>query len=290
MKYRALAEALVPTAEAVRKHFMTAKGVRKFKAEAEVGPSFSYRPTLLGESEDYSLVAIEVNEGVYTDSLGVFVLECLGDGLPISLFVAAPAGGGDAQLMGLVRQAKRKGFGVVEVHGKTVRPLVPALSLSLTGLRPIDYKRFPKASRQRLAQAEETFLNGDPAKGCGRVYDLIELRTRSIAIEIDRLGLWKGSASSKSRPKFNFGKGPWAKLIELVNDYADFAQFPTHGLHIDKALWGRIRGLTPHRNESGHEPSTREELQERNRQLRTRFEHAVDALEALAKASPRILS
>lgn len=290
MKYRALAEALVPTAEAVRKHFMTARGVRKFKAEVAVGPGFSYRPTLLGESEDYSLVAIEVNEGVYTDSLNVFVLECLTDGLPITLFVAAPSGSGDAQLMGLVRQARRRSIGVVEVHGKTVRSLVPALSLSLTGLRPIDYKRFPKASRKKLGQAQETFLNGDPAKGCGRVYDLIELRTRAIAVEMDRLGLWKGGASSKSRTKFNFRKGSWAKLLELVDENGAFAQLQKHGLHIDKALWGRIRGLTPHRNESGHEPSTREELQGRDRQLRTRFEHAVDALEALAKASPRIRS
>jgi hypothetical protein len=242
----------------------------------------------LGESADYSLVAIEVNEGDYTGALDKFVLECLREGLPIKLFVAVPVTASPTQVISLVRQAKENGIGVVEVDGAKIRFLVHAVSLSLIGLRLIDPKRFPKSCHARLMQAEDTFLNGDPAKACGRIYDLIELWTRSVAVEIDRLNLWRTLPPSIKRPRINLKKGPWAKVIELVNDYADFPNLSKNNMRIDKALWGRIRGLIPHRNDTGHEPATRDEVQERDQQLRTRFEHAVDTFAALAKASPKI--
>lgn len=288
MKYRALAEALVPVAETVRKHFMRTEGTTHFRAEEEIAPNLSYRPTLLGESQDHSLLAIEVNEGTYTDALDIFVLECLTEGMAIRLFVAAQAGGPDTPRMNLIRKAKQRGIGVVEVHGTSVSSLLPALSLSLFGVRPIDRSSFPRASLARLTQADETFRNGDPAKGCGRIYDMIEKRTRAIAVEIDRLGLWRTPSNGTTRPKINLKTGPWSKVLDFVDEHADFGKLHKGPIPISKPLWSRVRGLTPHRNESGHEPGTREELQRRDQQLRTRFEHAVDTLADLAKASPSV--
>jgi len=134
MKYRALAETLIPIAEAVRKYFMDAEGAKRFRAEEAIAPSSSYRPTLLADSHDRSLLAIEVNQGVYTDVLDRLVVECVSQGLPIRLFVASPAGGPATSVVELVRKARVRGIGVVEVAGKSVQRILPALSLSLFGL------------------------------------------------------------------------------------------------------------------------------------------------------------
>jgi hypothetical protein len=159
----------------------------------------------------------------------------------------------------------------------------------LFGLRPIDRKHFPKRAHAQLTKAEETFLNGDPVKGCGRIYDLIENRSRAVAIEIDRIGLWQPMPPGQAKSRINLKNGSWAKVLELVDERAEFGLLRRNGLSITKALWGRLRGLPPHRNQSGHEPRTQEELQARNRELKTRFEHAVDTLGELAAASPRIV-
>lgn len=135
----------------------------------------------------------------------------------------------------------------------------------------------------------KTFHNGDPAKGCGRIYDLIERHTRAVAIEIDHGGLWRVPIPGTRRPTPNLRSGNWAKVLELVDDHADFQKLNRSSLKMSKPLWSRVRGLTPHRNESGHEPATREELQERDQQFRTRFEHAVDTLADLTRATPKIL-
>ncbi len=285
MQYRALAGSLVPVAEAARKHFAKMEGAKRFRAEEEIASDLSYRPTLSAENHDKSILAIEVNDGTYTNALDTFVVECLTAGLPIRLFVAVPSGGPAAQLLNLVRQARKRGIGVVEFDGKTVRSLLPAVSLSLFGVRPVDRTRYPRGYFAQLHQAEETFRNGDAAKGCGRVYDLIEKGSRTVATEIDRLLLWR-TLPPPSKPRFR--TAAWARVLEYVDLNADFPKLLASTVRIDKALWARVRGLTPHRNQSGHAPSTRKELQQRDQQLRTRFEHAVDTLADLVRACPLI--
>jgi hypothetical protein len=50
------------------------------------------------------------------------------------------------------------------------------------------------------------------------------------------------------------------------------------------AFLAKIHGVTPHRNESGHKPRSEAELKKRDRELRTRFEAAVDLLRDLIVA------
>lgn len=288
MKYRALAESLIPVAEATRRYFMDGEGAKRFRAEEAIAPSSSYRPTLLADGHDGSLLAIEVNEGVYTDALDGLVLECVSQGIPIRLFVASPGGGPAMSAMQLVRKARMRGIGVLEVVGRDVQRILPALSLSLFGLQAIGAKGYPKRYRARLTQAEDTFRNGDPVKGCSRVYDLIEECSRDVAIEIDRLGLWRVAATRPIRQVRWFRKHPWANVLEYVDEWADFRVVGLSRIHITKPLWSRIRGLTPHRNESGHEPATSEERRQRDRELKTRFEHAVDTFADLVKACPTV--
>ena len=288
MKYRALAGSLIPTAEAVRRHFRDTEGAVRFRSEEAVAASSPYRPTLLAECHDKSLLAIEVNEGSYTNALDAFVLDCLNQGLPIRLFVATPTGAPPTQLVALHRRAKALGIGVVESDGRNVQRLLPALSLSLLGLRTIQTREFPRAYRAPLTKAEETFRNGDPVKGCGRVYDIIETVSRNVAIEIDRLGLWRAVPLAHIHGEAWYRTHSWANVLAYVEDRADFGALGGNKMKITKPLWSRIRGMTPHRNDSGHEPSTLAALLARDRQLRTRFEHAVDTLADLVKACPSV--
>jgi hypothetical protein len=50
------------------------------------------------------------------------------------------------------------------------------------------------------------------------------------------------------------------------------------------ALINRLIAITPHRNDTGHKPASLKKLIQRDRQLRTRFETAVDDLQALVQA------
>jgi len=288
MKYRALAESLIPVAETTRKYFMGAEGAKRFRAEEAIAQTSSYRPTLLADSHDGSLLAIEVNQGAYTDALDRLVVECVSQGLPIRLFVASPAGAPATAVVELVRKAKARGIGVVEVAGKNVQRILPALSLSLFGLQPINTKKYPKRYRGALSQAEETFRNGDPVKGCSRLYDLIEECSREVAIELDRVGLWRSVPVPPKRQVRWFKKHPWANVLEYVGEHGDFAAIRGSKLQITKPLWSRIRGLTSHRNEAGHEPTTSDERKQRDRELKTRFEHALDTFADLVRACPTV--
>jgi hypothetical protein len=289
MKYRALAEGLIPVADAALKHLRETEGATRFRSEVEVAPALAYRPTLLGECHDKSLIAVEVNDGAFTAPLDTFVVECQRLGVPIRLFIAIPETAPEKQQLQLLRQARTRGIGVLLESKRRIERLLPAVHLSLFGLRPIPMTKFPSQLVSRLTQAEESFRSGDPAKGCGRVYDLIERRTRSVALEVQTRSLWKAGLSVKAKAtEWYTKKGAWAKVLELISDSGDFEAMKRAKLPIEKALWARVQGLVPDRNDTGHEPSTREELQERDRQLRTRFEHAVDTLLALTRATPSI--
>jgi len=288
LEFRALSAELVPVAMAARNFLSGQDGARKFRAESAIAEQFAYRPTLLAEASDKSLIAVEVSEGSYTAPLVEFVLDCQRESLPIRVFVAVPVGGPPGAILQLHRRARQLGIGVLEVDGRRVTRPVPALSLSLWGLRPMTQQRFPKRLRARLSQAEDTFRNGNPAKGCGGVYDALESQSRAVAWEIDRRRLWKASTSRKGHGRNWFEKHAWANVLEYVDTYVDAQTMDSNWLPFDRALWSRVRGLTPHRNESGHEPKSLRKLQARDRELRTRFEHATDCLAELVAAFPRI--
>lgn len=64
--------------------------------------------------------------------------------------------------------------------------------------------------------------------------------------------------------------------MQLMGARLDATQANCPGL--TPAFLARIHGVTPHRNESGHKPANEELLKKRDRELRTRFESAVDLL------------
>src|SRR5690349_17899237 len=83
--------------------------------------------------------------------------------------------------------------------------------------------------------------------------------------------------------------GFWKQVLNLdLERHAWAALMQSMGTHLDckgancpdltPALIARIHGVTPHRNDSSHKPKNAKELIKRDRELRTRFEAAVDLL------------
>jgi hypothetical protein len=145
--------------------------------------------------------------------------------------------------------------------------------LSLSGVRLEERKNFPVKYRSNLSTAEATFRNGDPAKGCSLVYDEIEARSRRLAKKVVQKGWLKGGAAWP--PKLDIEKAPWAVVMETLIENVDFARLPPNSR---KSMLIRISAITELRNEAGHKPKTRAARMKRDRELRTRFESAVDLL------------
>lgn len=285
MSYRILPPHLHATADAAVQYFRKNHGVTHVAVEAEIDRDIRYRPTLTGQMRDAHLLAVEVTDGRYTDALDAFVLDCERLALPVKLVVAIPRGTTPPEFNDMLRKARRSGVGILEVDSNGGNTFCSPLSLSLSGVRRIQMTRFPAKYRQALAEAEETFLNGDPAKGCGRVYDELEGLSRSVAKRVARRGLWKALKPGESRPKVNLEVGPWSDVLELLRDHLAFGSVPAGKPRLSPSLIAKVIGITPHRNDSGHKPRKRAQLIKRDRELRTRFEHAVDTLEEFIRAT-----
>ncbi len=266
MTFRALPPQLHGTAEAVVRFFLDDRGT-KLAAEEPVSVDLDYRPTLKGSTPEHHDVWVEVSEVPYLNSLDTIVLYCMRECLPVKLYVAFPSGPvGDYKK--LVDEAKRNGVGVLEVH-----------PLSLNGVRSEKRTLFPPRFRSPLSTAESTFRNGDAGKGCALVYDEIEDLSRRLAKRIQSNGWWTNPTTP---PTINPTTGNWGPLMDVLLDRTAFAHLP-QGLRNRRILL-RVAALTGHRNESGHKPGNRAALIRRDRELRTRYESALDLLRDFAAA------
>lgn len=283
MNYKVLSPTLHETADAAAKYFKDQYGLAAFKVEEPIRPDITYVTTLHAVSNDHHYFCIDVSESAYTNSLDQLVLECKNKILPVKLYVAIPKNINDGQFRANLLRAKQNGVGVIEVGVGQNDVIHDALSLSVSGVRQIDTAAFPAKYRQNLMQAQNTFLSGNPVKGCAELYDEIEDLTRRIALKASKKDLFRPSAVGK---KINFRKDPWANVTQFLLKHFDAkkALCPK----ISDALLSGILAITPHRNESGHKPKSQTALIKRDRELRTRFEHAADLLLELVNASKKM--
>jgi hypothetical protein len=279
VNFRVLPSQLHATAEVVTRFFKETRGFANFKVEEPVTDAIAYRPTLQTTTPEFEAVWVEVSEAPFLQSLDTVVLHCVTNCLPVKLYVAFPAGLSHKQYKENIDESRRKGLGALEVSNGKVTIIHEALLLSLTGVRMEDHKLFPARYRSVLTTAENTFRNGDPAKGCSLVYDEIESLSRRLAKKIDRKGWWTHLASGA--PVLDWDKAPWANIMETIIARANFNAFPAK---LKKALLMRVAALTDIRNDAGHKPRRIADLVKRNQELRTRFENAVDVLRDFANA------
>ncbi|MFN7219522.1 MAG: hypothetical protein ACK5UX_02645 [Burkholderiales bacterium] len=278
--YRALPNNLTEVADATQRYLKDELGLNSIEIEREIDQRIDFRPTLQSLSPDKHIVCVEVVENLFPPEIERFVLACRNHGLPVKLYVVVRAGQVTAYDAKALKFAKENGVGILEVTPPSQGALISGspVSQSLGGLRSFDLSVFPSKYREPLKQAIETFRTGNPAKGCSDVYDELEQLTR-------RLGKKCGARSGalKQTPTFNWDVEPWAKILEFLKQNLDKRAAGTPQL--TNQFFSRLIGLTEHRNDTGHKPASLAKKIQRDSELRTRFEVAMDELGKLIVAT-----
>jgi hypothetical protein len=279
MSYPYLSEHLQPTADAVKQFFKDSRGISHFKIEEAFDADLGYRPTLHVQTKDHYILCVDVHETPYSSVLDSVVLDCVRRALPVKLYVAFPEGKAQTEYKKNVDRARQNGVGVLEVKATGIQVIHEALALSLAGVREIPTKSFPAKYRATLAHAETTFRSGSPVEGSLVIYTEVEALSRKLAKKTQKKGMWRALKGTEKVPKLS-DKTAWQKVIETEIDFIDREKCPS----ITKPLLGRILSVAPHRNSTGHKPKNRKELITRDKELKTRFESAVDLLKELIDA------
>ncbi len=280
--YTILPSPLHQTANQSVKWFMDNLGISKASVVVEqpIHSDVELRPTFSAPTRDFHILCIEVAESIYANHLNACVVSCMHHGLPVKLYVAVPKNTKDPNYGPNLKAAKQAGVGIIEIDNATGTGFIVqnALSISLTSVRPIEVSAFAKKYREALLHAEQTFRDGTPEKACSLVYDEMENLFRKIATKTHKKGWWPYSGNLKKLHTV-----PWATLIKDWDKSLDRSKCPCPDLN--STLMARILGITTYRNDSGHKPKNEKELIKRDRQLRTRFENAVDLFRELVDAS-----
>lgn len=282
MIFRVLDDHLQALAVAAGKYFTQHHSCTAIRAEAEIEPQVNFRPTLCGSYPDRHLLCVEVGEAPVPPGISNFVLECRNFGIPARIWVAIPKGLKQIDMHDLVF-IRDNGLGLIEVSDSGHVQVLegPPLSQSASGLRRVKVSQFPKRYRAPLASAFDTFVRGNPAKGCSEVYDEIEGLTRRIAKKA-----MATPGGLRRPPAFDIDKEAWANVLEFLRENLDKAACKCPNL--TKPTFNRVLGMTEFRNDAGHKPNTLAKLRERDRQLRTRFESAIDELAVLVRESAKL--
>ena len=287
MNLHLLASHLHPTAKAAVRYFGKEHGARNFKGEYIIASDLSLKPTLSASLDNGCILCVEVSERVYSNSLDTFVVECTSKSFPAKLYVVVPSLKGDPDLAANLRKAKERGVGVVEIPDESTPPFTAceAVSLSLFGLRRVDTKEFPKNKRESIHQAEATFLNGNPVKGCQSLYEELEVLTRAFAKRSLAEGWWRSVHVGEAKPKENLDVGPWARVLAELGRFLDMTACRKKCPLMNEGLIGSARGVTDPRNLTSHRPSNLKKIIERDKRLRTWFESTHDLLKAWYEAT-----
>jgi hypothetical protein len=276
--YRALPQNLHSAADAAIKYFVRHHGVSQPKIEREVHPSVPFRPTLQFSTPDKHLMCAEVVEQLFPPELNEFILSCRNHGVPVKLFAVVAHGQFPTLPTQAIKFAQENGIGVLEVSSMgSGTELVKPVSLSLTGLRDFRLGDYPAKYRAALAGAIDTFRQGNPAKGCAQVYDELERLTRRIGKKSTQVpnGL-------KKMPAFDWDRESWATILDFLR--VNINPVALSCAELKPLLFTRLMGMTEYRNDTGHKPASVARMIERDKQLRTRFESAMDELSQLIKA------
>lgn len=278
--YRALPDNLKSLADATQYYLTNELGLNSINIEKEIDRNIDFRPTLSATSTDKHIICAEVVDRLLTPDIEHFILACRNHSLPVKPYIVVLQGSFSAYPQHALKFARENGVAILEIsppsHGQLITAL--PLALSLSGLRKFETQSFPKKYREPLKQAIETFKNGNPVKGCSEVYDEIEQLTRRIGKKCATI-----PGGLKQTTSYDWDKEAWSKILDFMNKQIDRSaiQCPL----LNNQLFSRLIGMTEFRNETGHKPASLTKRVERDKQLRTRFESAVDELKLWIEAS-----
>jgi hypothetical protein len=278
MTYRILSQSLWPLADSVRKYLKDHRGLGHIKVEEEIDKEVP-RPTLHALDKDKSIVCVDfLEDSCFGVNSQTFVNKCKARQLPVRLYIACPESAQKASFARDLKTARENGVGVLGVSSAgNITVISEAISLLLTDLRRQDPKDFPPKYRGDLELAHQTYLQGNPPKGCAAIYDMVEALTRAIAKNLQSQKL---IAPWQSKP-INLDKVAWFKVADDIYKHLDFAK----AKKLTKPLWAQVIAATRPRNETGHQPKSVQERIRRDKELRTRFEAAGDLLRNLIDAT-----
>jgi hypothetical protein len=269
MPYRILVQRLWPVADGVESFLRREWGIRNLRVEQALYKEIKPIPTLLATMSDSHTLWVEVSNRAYPTHLDGIAADCMQHGFPVRLVVAVPDDGAKGKIFHEdLTRARLRGVGVIAVEGNNGRILANPLSLSLAGVHPIPRTEFPAKLRYQLSQAEATFREGNPAKGCDDLYSIVENVSRKIAKATFAAGYWKAGANP-----LKFETDSWGIVMEALVKNLDIGKCKLFG---DNVLH-RVIGVIPYRNKVVHF-RTPAELRKRDQMLRTRFEDAANIL------------
>ena len=278
-KYTILHPDLHVTADSAITWLKTELGMKKssIKVEEAIDPDIKLRPTISAQTKDFHILCIEVSKTIDSNLLSSSVLDCQRKGLPVKLYVAVQHGHNEEEYARKLKDAKNRGLGILEASDKHWNVVLQGLSLSLTNARPINFKDFPKKYRESLQQAEQTYRNGDPLRGCSHVYADLEAAFWRFAGKCRKKGIWASSGG------FDLDSVAWATLITNMDKHLDRSNVLAQP--VSSSLLAQILGITSLRNETMHNPNSLQVRINRDRKLRTRFESAIDLLKEFIDAT-----
>jgi len=281
--YRVLATHLHPLADAAIQYFINNNGARasQINVEAEIHPEVNFRPTISYSKTDKHIICAEVVDAFNLPEIERFVLACKNLSLPVHLYIVIQKDSIPHIDTKVLKTTRDNGVAILEItfpnHGVLLGSA--SLSLSLNGLRSFKLSDYPESYRDSLNSAINTFKQGNPGKGCSEVYDEIESLCRRIGKKISTK-----PGGFTTAPTFNWDTQAWAHIIEFMRDKLNRGVI-TNCPNLKNQLFNRLLGITEYRNDAGHKPKSLAKLIERDKQLRTRFESAMDELKSLIEAS-----
>ncbi len=270
-RYKVLSKSLWKTADAAQGFLKDAHGVTSIKIEEQLADDVP-RPTLHAKASDNTIICVEVQEDAcYPASVERLVSRCKTAQLPVRLYVAHVEGSESPEFPQQLRQARANGVGVLSVkQSGEITILSEPLALTLADVRRLDIKRYPGKYKDRLSRAQQTYLQGDPVKGCANIHEVLEEVTRDLAKRLHK----KGRIAAWQAKTPNFDKDAWYGIAYAIFNEPTFNTiFPK----VQPAIWAGLIAQTKPRNEGNH-PATPKARAERDRKLRTRFEEAGDNL------------
>jgi hypothetical protein len=283
MNYKTIATNLYSTADIVYDYIKNDLGLSP-TIESPINNRIEYRPLFQANQKDFHILCIDVSETIDIDNMTKwrFIDTCRRDCHPVLFYIALPSLN-YYPFSKELKQAKSVGIGIIEVdnQSKCCTIMSSALALHLCGLRKFNKRAFPRKYRQCINDGEETFRNGNPTKACHDIYSEMEDLTRKLAMHIHNRGDF---ITRMKNPRRLSRKMSWAKVLEAIRDNVNRDPHSRYE-KLTTPLLDKINGIIPDRHETGHKPSSRAALKNRDTQLRTRMEHAVDIFEEFINAT-----
>ncbi len=272
MSYALLGHDLHDVADKAKKWFSDHYGAKGFKRE-EALFELPLRPTWQASLNGSYYLLINVQPTPFSPTLHAVVNQSAQQGLPIHAWVVVGPNPTQQGFASELRQALNAGVGVIQIVEKGEPHIYHRpVPLSLFGMVRTDHKAVPKARREVVLDAEQTFLGGSPAQGCQAISQELEHISRRFGSLACANGWLKGPKNGGSLSTKYFEKTPWAKVLGELENRANIGFIAKKCPGFTKQLIVRTRALTEWRNEVSHKPATLAQLKARDAKLRSMFE------------------